>query len=110
MSRSIQPTRAAPKVDGPLPRGTAQPKKHLWTNKGCKLGGTTLLSRDDQQTRSMRDQILAAVASRSHPPPPAPSTPPATNSAPPPSSSSLTNVPTIPVQNRFDVISEEGNE
>ena len=117
-SRSAGSLRAAQPVKISQPVSTAQPKKHLWTNKGIKLGGPTI-SHDDQQTARLRDQRLAAIAFRNQPPA-ATSTLPASSSAPPPlstssapplsSTSSLTAVPTIPVQNRFDVFSGEGNE
>ena len=118
LSRSAGSFRAAQHVKISQPVSTAQPKKHLWTNKGIKLGGPTI-SHDDQQTARLRDQRLAAIAFRNQPPA-ATSTLPASSSAPPPlstssapplsSTSSLTAVPAIPVQNRFDVFSGEGNE
>ena len=104
ISRSAGPLKTAP---------AAQLKKHLWSNKGIKLGGQAILA-DDQQTVRLRiaNQRIAKLPS-TRPPPSMPSTGPATTSAPsgPPTSSPKgAAVPNIPVQNRFDVISEEGNE
>ena len=97
-------------------RGGYKSNKHMWTNKGCKLGGQPIQV-DEQQTTRMRDQRIAAINSTrarsagTATPPPASTSPPTTASGPalPSSTSSLSAVPNIPVQNRFGLFSEEGN-
>ena len=101
-------------------RGAYKSNKHMWTNKGCKLGGQQIQV-DEQQIVRMRDQRIAVINStQARPastatPPPASTSPPTTASGPAlplfsSSTSSLSAVPNIPVHNRFGLFSEEGNQ
>ena len=102
ISRSTGPSKSHPSRNIQH-RVAGETKRHIWTNKGCKLGGEAALAGG----QSLRDQRVAALTRRDLPPQPSPppsSSPPAT--AP---SGALTALPNIPVQNRFQVISEEGN-
>ena len=90
------------------PSGTVGPKKHFWTNKGVKLGGEATLV-GDQCLRDQRVAALISACARDQPVRTSSVTPGSTSQSATAPTRSLSAVPNIPVRNRFDAISEQGN-